>query len=229
MIVMRRLVTIVMLVALASPTSAAARRGPHRRECRVPKGARVLVADGKAQVYAYDENAPLSVALEVFGCTYGGQRTVLLGGQQLSGGSAGLALETVSGYYVAYEELTAVNGDRHEGYVTMLVVRDLRSGHVARRVPSGAATRPAVGAQGTGPITGIVLRANGTAAWIAQTESHEEGGLPARYAYAVEDAPTSGPVTSLASGETVNPHSLALAGGTLYWLQAGKPMSADLP
>jgi hypothetical protein len=32
----------------------------------------------------------------------------------------------------------------------------------------------------------------------------------------------------LASGPTIDPHSLALAGSTLYWTQGGKPFTASL-
>lgn len=111
----------------------------------------------------------------------------------------------------------------------LVVVRNLATGKVAHRVPSGTPAHPEPPRTeqggtftdlGIGPIESLVVKKDGAVAWIVQA-SRENG----TYQVHALDM-TSERV--LAVGPEVEPHSLALAGSTLYWTQDGKPMSAGL-
>jgi hypothetical protein len=63
----------------------------------------------------------------------------------------------------------------------------------------------------------IVVKSDGSVAWIVESSSE----------YQVRAVDKSGSRV-LSSGTNIDPHSLALAGSTLYWTQGGKPKSAML-
>ena len=131
----------------------------------------------------------------------------------------------LAGTVVAYESFLTADVDRW--YV---VIRDLRSGRVLRHLPTGALLKPSPGNAGVGPVVALVVKPNGSVAWIAEdferstptTSTSEE----VRY-YDVYASDKSG-TRLLASGLDVSPSSLALASSTAYWTQEGKPMSAVL-
>ena len=114
-----------------------------------------------------------------------------------------------------------------------VVVRDLRTGHIVHRIPTGGSKRgpatqiyqvPEPGDYvGVGPAVDIVVRRDGAVAWIAQNLGLDK--MEAGYEVHVADD-LGGRV--LASSPEINPSSLALSRSTLHWTQAGKPMSAML-
>jgi hypothetical protein len=102
-----------------------------------------------------------------------------------------------------------------------VVVENLRTGRVLHKVPTGTSSP---GAVGIGPVVSLVVKSDGAVAWIVENE------IPARHVpaeYEVHAVDKTGN-RLLASGSDIDPHSLALAGSTLYWTQGGKPMSAPL-
>jgi hypothetical protein len=131
----------------------------------------------------------------------------------------------LAGTVVAYESFLTADVDRW--YV---VIRDLRSGRVLRHLPTGALLKPSPGNAGVGPVVALVVKPNGSVAWIARdyersmrpTAESEE--LPYYDVYAADKSGTR----LLASGLDVSPSSLALGGSTLYWTQGGKAASAVL-
>ncbi len=102
----------------------------------------------------------------------------------------------------------------------LVLMRDLRTGRVLHKLPTGVATvKEWIGA---GPTTEIVGNAAGTVAWIARVE--DEHG-PRGYEVHVADR---GGARLLATGSNIAPSSLGLAGDTLYWMQGGVAMSASV-
>ena len=102
----------------------------------------------------------------------------------------------------------------------MIVVRDLRTGRVLREVPTGTAVKPEPPTEGLGTVVGLVVKSDGSAAWMIATNA-EEGS------YQVHVVDKAGSRT-LAIGGDIAPGSLALAGSTLYWTQDRQPQSATL-
>lgn len=99
-----------------------------------------------------------------------------------------------------------------------MVIRDLRTGRIVHRVPTGTPTEPTPRYVGLGSAVAIVVKSDGSAAWIVAPGTSE---------YQVHAVDKSGSRV-LASGTNIDPHSLALAGSTLYWRQGGKAESATL-
>ena len=123
---------------------------------------------------------------------------------------------------VAYESYTELTFPPPAGFQKwQVVVENLRTGRVLQRVPTGTSSPDAVG---VGPVVGLVVKSDGAVAWIVENEIPAQH-VPAEYeVHAVDKAGDR----LLASGSDIDPHSLALAGSTLYWTQGGKPMSAVL-
>jgi hypothetical protein len=224
----RAAITAMCLLALlvaASPTAASSHhKAPSRCALR---HARLITADAQVQVYT----AP---AGDLFACGYG--REFNLGGSNgfSSGGGGELTHFTLAGAVLAFEsfgdELRPLPGVRE----WRIVVRSLRTGKVLHHVPTGTANPSATvvtpdGIQnpksiGIGPVVSVVVKSDGAAAWIAENDTPERHD-PAEYEVHALDSAGG---RLLASGSDIDPHSLALAGSTLYWTQGRKPMSSRL-
>jgi hypothetical protein len=185
-----------------------------------PPHSRVLLADEQAQVFELPESGPGPFRREeVGGCAYHHGRAFMFGeplGEPSPQGNSGVSSETLAGAVVAYESsfMPAVESRQVGGAV--IVVRDLRSGRVLHKVPSGTSS----GGLGIGPALSLVVKSDGAVAWTTSA-------LPQDGYYQVHALDKSGS-RMLAIGESINPYSLALAGSTLYWTQEGKPFSAPL-
>jgi hypothetical protein len=121
----------------------------------------------------------------------------------------------MNGTVVAYEEDIF---EAEEDVRLLVVVRDLRDGKLLHKLPTGTVEPPQPSMIGVGSVTGMVIKSDGSAAWIA---AEQKGG----YQVHTVDKTASHLV---ASGGDIDPSSLALAGSTLYWTQGGKPVSASL-
>jgi hypothetical protein len=217
---MRRLVAAVMACLVVSGVPAAAGPAHSRRTAqgaaRAPSCThavgRTLSADAAAVVYEVPE------AVAIFGCVVGKHRSYFLGPPPFGtpDGAAGVELPTLAGPIVAYGHDKI--GESFKEWLVM--VRDLRTGRVLRRLPTGTPVNPRPSVTGIGVITSLAVKANGAVAWIVQTT--EENG-----SYQVHAVDGSG-ARLLASGADVAPASLALAASTLYWTQGGRPFSASL-
>jgi hypothetical protein len=190
-----------------------------------------MIADPRAEVYLLPEHfgGPGGVVpTKIFGCAFkGAHRSYLLGEppESSSSGSGGIELETLAGPMAAY-----FAGSGGPGGASWLVeVRNLATGKLIHQVPSGTPAHPeppriehglTVTYVGIGPIESLVVKKDGAVAWIVGTTM--ENGT-----YQVHALDSTGERV-LAVGPEIEPHSLALAGSTLYWLQGGKPMSATL-
>ncbi len=206
----------VLVAVLASAAVGAARPVRHASAACVPHRTHLIAADAQAQVY---EASPTPNGdLGIYGCAYGSGRTFLLGrrAEYSPSGGGGLEHETLGGTVIAYEESAVIPCCSNRSQV---VVRDLRTGRIVRRVPTGTPATLKVGYVGVGPVVSMVVKNDGAVAWIVQT------GVPAEFQVHAVDKLGS---QLLASGHEIEGDSLALAGSTLYWMQGGKPFSALL-
>jgi hypothetical protein len=194
-------IAVLTLPALLAVPMAGA-RSTRRRSCPA-EGRLALVADAQAEVY--EAEGPLEK--ERFACAYATGHPYALGPKPefSSSGGGGIERETLAGHMVAYEDFAVGEYKKHWD----VVVQNLWTGKVMRRVPS----------QG-GFVSALVMKASGSAAWIVATE-----GGPGSYSVVVSDIKGTHVV---ASGSTIAPKSLAVAGNTLYWTESGHPMSAVL-
>ena len=126
----------------------------------------------------------------------------------------------LAGTITAYER-ASIGGALSGNAEYFVVVRDLRTGRILHYVPTGESISPLPGIVGDGPVIAIVVKSDGAVAWTVDTE--ESGGN----SYHVHALDKNGQRV-LASGADIDPHSLALAGSTLYWAQGGKPFSTTL-
>lgn len=224
---MRRLTLLLALgvLLMASPTYAA-RPNISMPKCHLPGHSQMLTADGQAQVYETLET--LDQEAGVFGCVFGRKRTYYLGESLPSAGtpegSKGIKLEVLSGSVVAYQYGLFTPGFKE----ALIVVRNLRTGKILHRVPTGPSKPPS--SMEVGPAEAIVLKSDGAVAWIVES-NYEPSTAKNHYTsskeytvFALDRAGTR----QLAAGRNIDPSSLTLAGSTLYWTQGGVPSSTRL-
>lgn len=236
------MMTIAGLVASASAMAAAASRAKRLFTC-APKHSHLILADARAEIFEAPVPSGGFGALGVWGCVQG-RRSHFLG--PLPSDSSFIAGApthmTLAGSMVAYGK--SVSEERVGGRVEWLVVvRDLRSGRVVHRVPTGTPVQPEPGQVGVGNLLSLIVRSDGSAAWIAEDNGRTEGigTLSEKRYFDVEVVDKSG-ARLLASGTNVDPSSLALSvvgadvlgeltsrqGDKLYWIQGGRSFSAIL-
>lgn len=220
MIKMRRVIfMIAAMVSLGIPAVAVATltEYAHAKPAKCPPAANdvVLAADARSVIY----RAPFSVEMVpryVFGCAVGARRSYRLGrtDEGSAAGSVGTGPFALAGPVVAYSasEFTETL-NRNE-----IVVRNLADGEIMHRVPNGSPAKS--GDVGLGETTAIVVKRDGSVAWITRA-SKELGSIQVR---SVDAAGSH----MLAASPEIEPGSLALAGSTLYWTEGGKPFSATL-
>jgi len=219
---MRRIaIFAVPLFALLLAASSATAVHDHHNKMPMmwpPGHTRSITADAQAQIY----EAPMSLAypefLSVYGCSYGHKRSYFFGPVPYGSpsGAGGISREILNGPNVAYEEVENKPCCQH----WWVVVRDLSDGHVLHRLPTGIPIKPEPLSVGIGLAVSIVVKRDGSVAWIVET-GEEEGR------YQVHAVDKSGSRV-LASSPDIDPTSLALAGSTLYWTQGAQPFSAPL-
>ncbi|HTU79559.1 MAG TPA: hypothetical protein VMF09_12445 [Solirubrobacteraceae bacterium] len=230
-----------VLALAAAPAGAAHARRARPLACPPARG-KVVAADVQATLYEAAPAGYLPEALQVLGCVRGGTRRYDLGNVPSCGlfepgcdgvsecgtgtGCGGVRHEVLAGAMVAFESFET---GPEEG-LWYVVVRDLRTGRLVVHVPTGVPLVPERYFAGVGTVVRIVLKSDGSVAWLANDfdRSRPEGALgPEVHYYDVYAA--EGSVTRLlAAGTDIDPSSLALAGSTVYWIEAGKPASAEL-
>jgi hypothetical protein len=218
--------TVLALLLAGGPASAA--RG-HKMPTRCPPGhSHLITADTQAQVYLRPEGSGPPGDFqpeEIFGCAYGAKRLYALGGPPgfSSQGGGELTHYTLAGVVLAYESfgLTDFPGPGLPERQRHVVVTNLRTGRMLQRVPTGTSSPSSVG---VGPVVTLVVKSDGAVAWIAGNTKEADEHATSYEVHAVDRTGNR----LLASGAEIDPHSLALAGSTLYWTQGGKPASAVL-
>jgi hypothetical protein len=219
--------TLMVLTGLLATASVGAARSRHGVTPKCPQANKaVLAADAQAVVYRAgtvvyepEEHKFEEGPEEIFGCAYGAKHSYHFGFPPYGGpsGSGGVDHIALAGPVVAYEVAQTspfVSGRD----VNEVWVRNLRTGNVIHRMPDGSPSEP--GDIGIGDTTAIVVKNDGSVAWIVGT-SEQLGHAQIR---SVDKTGSH----VLAASPEINPNSLALAGNTLYWTQGNKPMSAVL-
>jgi hypothetical protein len=235
---MRRIalsILVMLVVALwaAAPSGARTRRAAPAK-CP-PASSHVLLADGQAAVYTVhaskvemlEGQRVHEAVIQTRGCADGRKGSHEIW-QELAVEPTevheGISNLTLSGAVVAYEQ-SYYGGSRYStGEETPeewhVIVRNLQTGRILHKAPTGAKEKDHPKFIGDGPTTAIVVKADGAVAWILDTVQSENR-------YQVHALDKTGERT-LAVGSNIDPNSLALAGSTLYWTQNGKSESASL-
>jgi hypothetical protein len=223
-----------------APSRANAARD-HHTPFRCEPNSRTVLADSRAQVYSTPEDIDGTTSLRA--CAYGQRRSFLIA-LCTEGYTKYSPIEcirdvhvTLTGTLIAYE-LSRTS----EWYV---VVLDLRTGRVLRKVPTGAPLQPEPGYVGVGSLEALVLASDGSVAWIARDSERSAIGPPTtpegtRPTYLDVYASDRSGTRLLAAGTNIDPSSLALSTGTgpdhypnlpgktVYWTQGGQTASAAL-
>lgn len=184
-----------------------------------PRGVHVVAANLQAEVY--ETNGP-EEPREAYGCAAHG-RAYLLGhyAESSSGGGGGVYREVLAGTMVAYgkESIPGAQAPSDIGSVNLVLVRNLRTGRVAHNMPTGTAPNGSANT-GVGKISSMVLKSDGSVAWIAGGEAS-----PVEYQVRVVDRRGE---RLLASGADVGTQSLRLKGSRISWTQGGRRFSSPL-
>jgi hypothetical protein len=218
--------TIVLLSLLAGASVATARQRHRVTPTCPPVNKGVVVADAQAVVYRAgttvyepEEHKFVEGNEGIFGCAYVAKRSYDFGFPPYGGpsGSGGVDHIALAGPVVAYE-VAQTSPFAFGRDVNEVWVRNLRTGKVIHRIPDGSPSQS--GDIGIGDTTAIVVKNDGSVAWIVGT-SEQLGHAQVR---SVDKTGSH----VLAISPEIDPYSLALAGSTLYWTEGGKPASAVL-
>jgi hypothetical protein len=212
---------LLITLAMTSSTTAAAHTVYHKTHPTCNRNhTHIITADTQAVVYS------LFDAENAFGCAFSQGHQYELGPLPIEGscgpnGCLVINHIVLAGPLVAYEYFsTAGQGELREEE-TLIVIRDLRNGHILHRIPTGTPIPPSPRVIGSGPVESMVLKSDGSVAWINE---YSVGKITSYEVHAFDKTGSR----VLATGTNIVPNSLALAGSTLYWIQEGKPFSAML-
>jgi hypothetical protein len=238
---------ISVLALLLTPGGVNAARAHNGLPPKCAPNLHTLFADAQAQVYAAREGS--LKYLSIRGCAFGQRRSFIVAACNNEESTAICASKlhvTLTGAVVASEDIftpecrCANEKNIDEWHVE---VRNLRTGRVLHKVPTGTPLEPEPRYVGVGPIVGLVLKSDGSVAWIA--EDYERSSTPhdieAQLFFDVYATDKTG-TRLLASGTDIDPSSLALSvggigvgrnrrtimGSTLCWTQGGKPFPTTL-
>jgi hypothetical protein len=217
---------VMWALTIASPVDAGKTRHKQSARCDVAHG-HVVIADSQAIVYRSVEAFEPSV---VYACSFTHPHIYERGPCQGDGSCGSLGClsverEALAGTYVAYAYFLVLGEEKDREETFLVIVRDLRNGRILYKIPTGT-PRPqnASSVVGAGPVRTLVLKSDGSVAWINE---HPLGLLGDETDYEVHALDKTGS-RILASGTDIDPRSLALAGSTLYWMQGGKPFFTRL-
>jgi hypothetical protein len=228
---MKRLIPLVIIVVATCLSSAAlaggSRNGGRLARCP-PRHTEIIKANREAAIYE-DHNLNYEGSSEWFGCAYRTKRAYLLGvgeAQFSSSGGGGIELPQLVGAVIAYglssTEPTEPPVEPGEPPVFgksswLVVVRNLRTGRVLHKVPTGPSSSRSVGA---GPVGALVVKSDGAVAWVTGADN-------AQSPHEIHAIDRKGS-RLLATGLGIYPLSLRLKGSTISWTQNGQSFSAPL-
>jgi hypothetical protein len=214
------LAAVAVLAAGIGPVAPEAVASQHHQTCPVARHGKLVRRDRVAEVYYASSGA-------ITGCVFAsGHRHILGHGfEPESQGSHGILDTVLTGYYAAYEQVhdpfEPEAGDPSTWYI---VVRDLRTGKLVHREPTGISDDPA--SVGLGEASSRVVSGTGAVAWIVI--DRQAPCEPARNLYCaqVHVITSRGNASIVAEGTAsplgIEPASLELHHGTLSWRQGSK-------
>jgi len=178
----------------------------------VPRSTNVQASDPLGQLWLSAHGS------ELLGCLWGGKTYTAWSS---GGGGVQLAqLVTMRGTYAAFNG----GGGSSSFSTSYLGVMNLKTGK-----ERGFAVAVGPGSYDTGGVTALVLKANGSIAWISRTNGVANPSTPQLIPILTEVyVKDSSGRRMIANSSTISPTSLALAGSTIYWLQGGVAQSATL-
>lgn len=173
-----------------------------------PSGAHTLAADSRARVYASGGS--------VYGCANSSGHSYLLAANQSRLGQPRVGKIALAGVDAAYSE-TSHGVDTASATVT---VRRLDTGRTLRSL---AATTQPVGPESFQSVDSLVVKADGSVAWIVVAPSIVRHSSQIE----VDRADRRGEAT-LDTGRGINSSSLRLNGSSLSWRDGGTLRSSTL-
>jgi len=136
---------------------------------------------------------------------------------------------TLAGNILAYERSDYSGSFKYMNAVPVswtIQVRDLRTHRLIHSSPTSTSEPPPSKVIGNGPAEGIVVKSNGSVAWIAVDGVHPYAPtLPTTYQVWKIDRTGQ---HLLAMSPQIVPNSIALAGGTVYWTNGGAAETVPL-
>lgn len=232
---------LLLLFALASVSDASRKAGtaPTRTVCP-GRHLRILHRNRQAVVYTATVTIPFIGGghfeeIVVRGCTRAVGRPYDLGSLpgrcSESPGCDGVEREALAGPIVAYVKYVGggVGGESEKPKTppapsNFVTVRNLSDGKVLHRLPTGAGAQPESAVVEVGDATALVVKPDGSAAWISESDQRSDGAFVFYEVHAVEGP--EGRV--LAAGTNIRPSSLRLTGSTLRWRQGERSVAAVL-
>lgn len=234
---------IPVLALLLVPGGANAAHARHALPAKCAPSSHTVLADAQAQVYAAHNEEVVNIR----GCAYGQRRSFFVAACNRDESPAACIESShvsVAGTFVAAESAFVVeNGGEERGIdEERVVVRSLRTGKVLHEVPTGTLLKPEPRHVGVGPVVALVLKSDGSVAWIAEDYERSSKLYGAGAPYFDVCATDKTGARLLASGTDIDPSSLSLSvgsfgvggirrpivGSTVYWTQGGRTESAVL-
>jgi hypothetical protein len=198
-----------------------------------PSGVRIVRSNTSAVVYRRTETIGNFRGPVLWACTRPAGRAVQIGpneecssspqeGECFGAGNLALA-GTIVAYSFTESGSTSTGPGLEQDWV---LARDLRSGKLLFKVPSGTPVAPEPGQVGVGSVYGVEALANGTVAWLVKDEEIrcEEFQPCPRWQIHVRSRTGQ----KIIAHGVIRPGSLRLHGPTLTWKQSGRRRSYRL-
>jgi hypothetical protein len=221
------LIAAAAILAPAAAHGATKRHKPIRTHCPPPR-AHVLLRDSTAVVFQLEN--PARVFFREAACSNASTKPyVLRECESLDCEGPAVASQTLAGNVLAYALYGHSGSSKYmdeEPDSWLIQVRDLKTHRLIHSSPTSTSEPPPSEVIGNGPAEGIVVKSDGSVAWIAVDGEHTLGStLPTTFQVWKIDHTGQ---HLLAMGTQISPDSIALAGSTVYWTDGGAPSSAPL-
>ena len=205
MLAIRLAATMALCVLLAAPAYA------ERRSC-AKRGSDTIAANAKARIYAVHEPSREYV---YYGCLHRRPRPVYLAMEYMSGGG-GIGL----GLFFQLRGRLAGFAQVHQGPndgdgVYEVAAMDLRTRRKLRAHSD------------YGFVHDLALTSRGSLAFVTSRSRRPAAGVAPRGGYNVWRAGSEG-AAIVDAGEEIDPASLAVGGGWMYWVHGAAPRSAPI-
>jgi hypothetical protein len=218
------LASLLWSVGAAAHTSACS-----RRYCRTP-----LAANSAVRVYRQFKNAPFGGEVDSAIYAVWHRLRPLAVDVELEEGAVynEAELPAIAGDYVAVAVSTGegYNGEGRSWFIRRVDVRTRISEETHPSTLGGTSQGVCHGGlpEGSPGVTDLVVTARGTVAWVIGGEDPTPGTGAGSYRVCVMGRSSTTPRLLAAAG-SIAPHSLATAGGSLYWTEGTTARRVSVP